>query len=101
MRNVTIVVAVLMTSCQVSTLRMNAIDGTQITISSTQRLKNHARDTKVLVFSAKRSKNETCGVTEDGMSLGSPVITTSATHVIGAVATSPTATAPNLPGPPL
>lgn len=65
-KNVMIMVAVLMMSCQVSRLKI-PIDGPQITISKTQPAKNGARLAKLDAAPAKRSKKPTRPVTELGM----------------------------------
>lgn len=62
-----IVVAVLMTSCQVSIFRIIAIDGNHTTTSVTHMAKNHALDANFDAADAIRSKNETCDETCDGM----------------------------------
>src|SRR6476646_9204215 len=56
-RNVMIVVIVLITSCQVSTVPNNGRLGAQSTTSSTQKTKNHARLTNLDARSANLSKN--------------------------------------------
>jgi hypothetical protein len=54
-----IVVAVLMISCQVSTLPMIRNDGAHSTISATQKAKKTARPAMCEAAPAKRSKNPT------------------------------------------
>jgi hypothetical protein len=67
-RNVTIVVAVLMISCQVSMLGSTTNDGAQSTTSSTQNTKNQGRDTNSFTADANRSKIDNSPVTPDGIS---------------------------------
>src|SRR5262245_5518460 len=66
-RNVTIVVAVLMMSCQVSTSPMTRNDGTHTSTRRTQSAKNQGREKNSAAAPAKRSKIDTVGVTSDGM----------------------------------
>src|SRR4051812_6643567 len=63
-----IVVRVLMISCQVLMLWMTAMDGAQITTSSTQNAKNHARLTNLDAAVANRSNQPTCSLTSAGIS---------------------------------
>src|ERR1700704_1391128 len=67
MRNVTIVVAVLMISCQVSTLWITKYDGAHTRTSSTHRAKNQGLEKNPAATFAKRSNTETSGVTSEGM----------------------------------
>jgi peptidoglycan/LPS O-acetylase OafA/YrhL len=57
-KNVTMVVTVLMISCQVSTLLKRKYDGNQITTSSRHKEKNNARETNRFAEDANRSKND-------------------------------------------
>jgi len=66
-RNVTMVVAVLMTNCQVSTLPNAKYVGAQTRMSNTHNAKNHARDTNEAAVLAKRSNSDRSGVTSLGM----------------------------------
>src|SRR3981189_211862 len=72
MRNVTIVVAVLMISCQVSTLWIMKYDGAHTRTSSTHRAKNQGLEKNPAATFAKRSNTETSGVTSEGMCGGGP-----------------------------
>src|SRR4051812_39363757 len=67
MRKVTMVVAVLMISCHVSTLRSRRIDGAHTTISRTQKAKKVARLATSDAHPAKRSKNPTRADTSLGI----------------------------------
>src|SRR5262245_39847200 len=62
-----IVVAVLITSCQVSRVGNSRIDGAQIRMSSTQKEKNQARDTKPSTAVANRSNSVRVGLISDGI----------------------------------
>src|SRR6266702_7568378 len=67
-RNVTIVVSVLMISCQVLTSRMKTNEGTQTTTSSRQKAKNQAPDTNRSATVANRSNSDSLLLTPVGIS---------------------------------
>src|ERR1700730_3349366 len=67
MRNVTIVVTVLMISCQVLMSWMTKYDGAHTRTNSTHMAKNQGLEKKPAATFAKRSNTDTSGVTSEGM----------------------------------
>src|SRR5215211_6052479 len=81
-RNVTIVVAVLMINCQVSSEPITKYDGAHTTTSRTHSAKNHAREKNIDATVAKRSNTPNRPETSDGMCAVSDSTTVLATATL-------------------